>query len=437
VTGSLLTIDAVDVNEGASDYVHGANLESPRAGTAGDTYGLLIEGWVLSMSLRVEHVEVLHQERPIALIELDQERPDIASAFPDVSDSSRSGYRASIGTLKLPSEFEVVLRARLEDDTRLPLARLRGRRRPLPASDRTEIQPIVVNTIGRSGSTLLVTLLSSHPQVVAFSPFVKDARMATYWMSILQDLAEPESFLYPFDPGDLETPHWWLGSGSKPDELGDSEVEQWLGTEAIESVAAMCQSRIEAFYNRVADPDSSPRYFVEKFLPYQVVPDLLAEVYPGAREVILVRDFRDMLCSVIAFNEKRGYQAFGRGEAESNESYVRHNLAQSATTLIERWRGASTKPLLVRYEDLILEPERALGELFAYLDVDAGADLIDATLKRALEETESMQHHRTTSDPAASIGRWRGDLPEEMAKLCDEVLGPLMAELGYEVGEGA
>jgi hypothetical protein len=437
VAGSVLTIDAVEVNEGPNSYIHGANLDSPQPRAASDSYGLLIEGWVLSTGLSVQHIEILSEERPIALVELDQERPDIASAFPDVSGSSRSGFRTTIGALKLPSEFEIVLRARLEDDTRLPLGRLHGKRRRLPASEGAEIQPLIVNTIGRSGSTLLVTMLRSHPQMVAFSPFLKDARMATYWMSILQDLAEPASFLYPFDAFDLETPHWWLGSGSAPDKLGAPDIEQWLGTEAVESLAAMCQSRIEAFYNRVADPDTSPRYFVEKFLPYQIVPDLLSEVYPGAREVILVRDFRDQLCSVIAFNEKRGYQAFGLGEAESNEAYIRRNLVRSAGELIERLRQASTRPHLVRYEDLILEPERALGELFAYLDVDADPDLIEGLLKRVQEETESMQHHRTTSNPAASIGRWREDLPEEMAELCEEVLGPLMVELGYEAGEGA
>jgi hypothetical protein len=429
---SILTIDEVDVNDGASDYVHGGNLDVPAVGAAGDSYGLLVEGWVLSRSLRVEGVEVLYEERPIALVELDRERADIASAFPDVEAASRSGYRTTISALRVPARFELVLRARLEDDTRLPLARLRGRRRRISGSRDAEIQPLMVNTIGRSGSTLLVTLLSSHPQVVAFAPFVKDARMATYWMSVMQDLSEPASFLSPFDPADLETPRWWLESSAEPGELGEPEVEQWLGADAVESVAQMCQSRIEAFYSRVAGPGEAPRYFVEKFLPYQVVPDLLAEVYPGAREVILVRDFRDMLCSVIAFNEKRGYEAFGRAEASSNEEYVRTNLAQSATALLERWRGSDTRPHLVRYEDLIREPDRALSELLSYLELDNGPGEVTGMLERADAASASMGHHRTTSDPAASIGRWREDLPEETVEACNEALGPLLAEFGYD-----
>jgi hypothetical protein len=426
----IVTIDEVEVNEGASDYVHGGNLDTPRVGFTADSYSLLIEGWVLTLSLAVEHVEVLHQERPVALAEANLERPDIASAYPEVEGSSRAGYRVSIGTLKLAASFEIVLRAKLEDGTRLPLGRLRGRRRPLPAAGAEELQPLMVNTIGRSGSTLLVTQLSSHPDVVAFSPFVKDARISTYWTNVLQDLAEPSSFLAPFDPPDLEMPQWWLKSGTG--ELGDPEVERWLGGGAIDSLAAVCRSRIEAFYRELVVGDESPRYFVEKYMPHQVVPDLLIEMYPGAREVILVRDFRDMLCSVLAFNRKRGWEAFGTAEAGSDVEYVRTALAQSAATLAGRLRGNGETPHLIRYEDLIQDPVPALTGLFEYLKLDADPDRVAETVRRAEASTASMQHHRTTSDPAASIGRWREDLPPEVAEACNEALGPLLAEFGYE-----
>jgi hypothetical protein len=426
----IVTIETVEVNEGASDYVHGGNLDTPREGFAADSYGIVIEGWVLTISLGVRYVEVLHEERPIALAEANLERPDIGAAFVDVEGAERSGYRASVGTLKLPAEFEIVLRARLEDDTRLPLGRLRGRRRSIPASPESQIEPLMINTIGRSGSTLLVTLLSSHPDVVAFPPFVKDARISTYWVNVLQDLAEPASFLAPFDPPDLEAPHWWLGSGGG--ELGEPEVERWLGSEAVDSLAAVCRSRIEAFYRRLAPAEEMPRYFVEKYLPHQVAPDLLAEMYAGAREVILVRDFRDMLCSVIAFNRKRGYEAFGRTGEGGDPEYVRGALAQSATTLAERLRGKATRPHLVRYEDLIQAPEPTLTELFEHLELDADPERVAETLDRAAASSASMEHHRTTSDPAASIGRWREDLPTEIADVCNDALGPLLAEFGYE-----
>jgi hypothetical protein len=426
---SVITIETVEVNEGASDYVLGGNLDSPREGYVGDSYGIVIEGWVLTISLAVEHVEILHEERPIAIAEANLPRPDIAAGFAEVEGAERSGYRASIGTLRLPVDFEIVLRARLEDGTRLPLGRLRGRRRPMPAASERQIDPLMVNTIGRSGSTLLVTLLSSHPDVIAFSPFVKDARIATYWTSVLQDLAEPSSLLAPFDPPDLESPHWWLGSGSGG-ELGEPEVERWLGSAAIDALADVCRARIEAFYGELAKGEERPRYFVEKYMPYQLTPDLLAEMYPGAREVILVRDFRDMLCSVIAFNRKRGYEAFGREAAGSDAEYVETTVFNSARRLLRRWRELGDAAHLVRYENLIEAPAASIASLREYLGLDPDKGVIAATFERA--ESDSLDEHRTTDKASASIGRWQRDLSPELAKVCAEVLDPVLTEFGYE-----
>ena len=425
----VISIEEAEI-VGENDYLYGNNVDSPGEGFAGDSYGLTIDGWVLSRQLAVEHVEVLHDERQLLTVPLDVARPDIASGFPQVEGAERSGYRATISSLKLGGEFELVLRAKLEDGTRLPLARLRGRRRRLPASTADEIQPLMVNTIGRSGSTLMVTLLSSHPDVVAFSPFIKDARVSTYWVNVLQDLAEPASYLAPFDPPDLDSPRWWLdGGGGK---LGDPEIEYWLGGEGVESLASLCRGQIEVFYRRLA-LGRSPRYFVEKYLPHQVVPDLLAEIYPRAREVILVRDFRDILCSVIAFNRKRGWDAFGRSEGGDDAEYVRTSMRQSVATLAKRLQAEGGRPRLVRYEDLVLDPEPTLTELFEDLGLANDPELVSATVRRAEEDTAAMDHHRTTSDPAASIGRWRRDLPEEIVEVCNQELGPWLSEFGYEV----
>lgn len=427
---AVVSIDEVEVNEGESDYVHGANLDSPRTGFTRDSYGLILEGWILSKKLAVEAVEVLYEERPVACVGLEVERPDIAAGFPEIEGAEHSGYRASVGGLKLADEFEIVLRAKLENGTRLPLARLRGRRRPLlvPGGEQL-IQPLMVNTVGRSGSTLLLTLLSSHPDVVAFSPFIKDARVSTYWANVLQDLAEPSSFLSAFDPPDLEKPHWWLGKDAP--ELGDPELEHWLGSESVDSLANLSRTQIEAFYANLAG-EGGARYFVEKYLPYQLTPDLLSEMYPRARELILVRDFRDMLCSVIAFNKKRGWEAFGRADAGSDAEYVETTVANSAKRLARRLRERGEAAHLVRYEDLVLEPAATLGSMMEFLGLEAGEEAVAATLERAEVESPKVDDHRTTDKVSASIDRWKRDLAPDLAQVCAEVLDPVLGEFGYE-----
>jgi len=161
------------------------------------------------------------------------------------------------------------------------------------------------------------------------------------------------------------------------------------------------------------------------------VPDLLGEIYPGAREVVLVRDFRDMLCSVIAFNRRRGYEAFGRAKAKSDEEYVETVLRSSAEWLKRRLDEGGDSIHLVRYEDLIEKPEPTVAEMMGYLGLDSGEDAAAAVVERAEREAPTVDQHRTSEKVSASIGRWRRDLPPELVQVCADVLDPVLVQFGY------
>jgi Sulfotransferase domain len=141
-----------------------------------------------------------------------------------------------------------------------------------------------------------------------------------------------------------------------------------------------------------------------------------------------------MLSSILAFNSKRGYQAFGRERMESDAEYVTSLMRPSAEGLLRRWRARGEGAHLVRYEDLVSDPLGTMMELVGYLGLDAGEETVRDTIGRASGEdhASSMDQHRTVSDPARSIGRWRNDLPAELADVCNEALGPILAEFGYE-----
>jgi Sulfotransferase family len=429
---ALVEIGRVDQREHRGGRVLGGRLDSPGPGAKSETYGFELVGWALSEEAELTKIEVLQEGRVVAEAEPGEGREDIATAFPAVAHAGNCGFRASVSALDLRQDFELAVVGR-GPGFHFPIAEVAGARAPLPAAGEDLIQPLMVNTIGRSGSTWLVWLLSCLPEAVAFSPWARDARVGTYWTSVLQTLARPQSYLAQLVPGPLEQKTWWL---DRPDLRfgvgGDPELEAWLGGEAVESLAQVCQNRIDTFYARLAGGGEAPRYFVEKYLPYQLTPDLLSELYPGARELILVRDFRDMLCSVIAFNRKRGWEAFGRAEAADDVEYVQTTIANSARRLARRLRERGDEAHLVRYEDLILEPAATLGSILEFLGLEAGEEAVAATLERADRDSPKVDDHRTTEKASASIGRWKRDLSPDLTRVCAEVLDPVLAEFGYE-----
>jgi hypothetical protein len=427
-----IEITEVEQRERAGANLAGCRLDIPRQAWEGGGYSFEIVGWALGDPNPFTSIEVNQEGRIVTVGAPTEERLDIGAAFPTVTGAEHCGFRIPVSALDLRQKFELSLIAR-GDGFHTPIGKVRGRRQGLPAGDAEIIQPLMVNTIGRSGSTWLVWLLSCLNEAVAFSPWTRDPRVGTYWTGVLQGLARPQSYLAQLVPGPLDERTWWLDREDLKSGLaGDPKLEAWLASEAVESIAAMCQTRIEAFYKWVAGPTADPRYFVEKFMPYQLAPDLLTEMYPGAREVILVRDFRDLLCSVIAFNRKRGFEAFGRVATETDAQYVETRLLNSARDLLERWRALGDAAHLVRYEDLIQSPAATLGSLMEFLDIEPAEEQIAATLGRADSEAPNMDPHKTSDKISASIGRWERDLSPELIAVCGEVLDPVLTEFGYE-----
>ena len=144
-----------------------------------------------------------------------------------------------------------------------------------------------------------------------------------------------------------------------------------------------------------------------------------------------MRDFRDMVCSIRSFNENRGREGFCAGGSGGDEAYVREVLAPSVARRLEEWRARSDRAHLVRYEDLSDDPRSAVPDMLAFAGLDDTPALVDSILGEAGQEIPGMADHRTAASSRASVGRWREELPREVAQLCEQAFGPALEEFGY------
>jgi Sulfotransferase family len=162
------------------------------------------------------------------------------------------------------------------------------------------------------------------------------------------------------------------------------------------------------------------------------VVDAAVAAYPGARCVHLVRDGRDVVCSLL----ERGWlsrrrtgrsddvgSAYGAHrrfwvEPERAEEFERASDLTRAAWAWRRYvsaaRSAEAPVLQLSYEWLATAPERAAADLGAHLDVRA--DQLVRFLSRA---------------HAKSIGRFRRELTTEQLGDVEREAGPLLEELGY------
>jgi hypothetical protein len=429
----LLMVSQVVPLPYSEDLLAGAHLDLPLAGTPSDTYSLTLEGWAVGRNSPAVGVVVAGPGYPELELPISVRRPDLGRDFAEIEWAPNGGFRVAISSLRLPERFDLEVSIRLKGDARTPLARVIGRRRTL-AGDGAELLPIIVTTLGRTGSTLATAVLGSHPRVVAFRPYTYEARIASYWADVLSALSEPRSYMQGV-AGDVYGWDWWTGSrrvGAQEEMTYDPQIERFLGTTNIEQLAAFCRGRIATFYEEVSRVrNKNPDYFVEKAGPDSSAPILLRQFYPGMREVFLTRDLRDVAASTLAYNAKRGVVSFGREEVGSDEEYIRGPLQRDARDLLEAWRARAEDSYLLRYEDLIKWPQVTLADLFSYLSIESDEATIAETLQRA-HRPGAQKQHQTSDSAEQSIGRWKTDLPEHLQRACDEALGDILVQFGYQ-----
>ena len=221
--------------------------------------------------------------------------------------------RHSSGLVGLRQDAELELRVVLDGDVRVPAATLELRREPLRSGFEAQVQPLVLTSLGRSGSTWLMKMFAAHPEIVTMRRFPYESSAGKYWMHAMKVLSDPANLelsahrtaSIPIAGGRAATPTSTHRRSTTP----SARMAGAQGREHVERLARFFQETVEQWYLTVArsQGQESPRYFAEKHLWPNFLPMLIRELYPGAREVFLVRDFRDVACSALAADERRGY----------------------------------------------------------------------------------------------------------------------------------
>jgi hypothetical protein len=293
----------------------------------------------------------------------------------------------------------------------------------------------MITTLGRTGSTIVVQLLAAHPEVVAYPPFEDEPKVASYWIDVLLALSEPASYRRQLTPGRDLNSTWWLGEQMPmPRARWPRALQEWVGATAVERLAAFCQERIESLYGQIASQFGvhEPRFFTEKFWATSPISGFMWELYDQPCEVFVVRDFRDMLASMRAFDTKRGFDAFGRQRVTDDKAHVVDELEPRVTSLRREWLRRKDRAHLVRYEDLVARPEETVESLLAHAGLVSTPAIAASMLEAMKATTPEMEAHKTTPDAESSVGRWQRDLSADLQRVCESAFGPALETFGYE-----
>ncbi|MCL2932548.1 MAG: sulfotransferase [Trichodesmium sp. MAG_R03] len=417
----------------------GCIIDSPKTGERQNTYTIDISGWVLGKKYPAITIKIFNNKRMLRKVPIGNPRPELANTYLQNPRARNCGFATSISLIGLPTEEELNLQVVLQDKTHIPIAKIRFKRQCLHSDYQSKLQPLIVTCVGRSGTTWLMELLSQHPRLIVCQHYPYEVKAAQYWMQMLQVLSQPMNPQTSTPVVGFENNLNFIGYNPFYNKnINSPQAIDWHGNDYPEKLAAFCQQSIDGFYQalgknqgKVFANNGQPIYFVEKYM-LNPIKTLFLELYPQGREIILVRDFRDVVCSVIAFNAKRGHDMAGRQQVKTDEEIICDAGRFKARKLLQRWKECSEKAFLLRYEDLILSPLETLSQLLEYLGLENSEAVISSMLQTTSGDKKKMEKHRTTSTPQASIGRWKSDLKPALQELSNQVFAEALETFGYD-----
>ncbi len=277
-----------------------------------------------------------------------------------------------------------------------------------------DVFPFIVGR-GRSGTTLVRSMLTAHPE------------MAIPYESHFPVTMALAGSRYEDEDGDtLDVPRFLtdlLGNWAfKRWDLPKEKVVATFSTESPEDLP----DALRLVYRTYAEHHGKYR-FGEKTPSFVLHIPLLARLFPESRFVHVIRDGRDVALSYL-----RG--GWGPKDVEEAAIYWRR--------FVERGRrdGAKLEPgryLEVRYEDLLDDPEHHARTLCSFVDLDfddrmlryfESPDVVPGGLRRHLE----LAHQNLKNPPTKGMRDWRREMPRADIAVFEALAGDLLSTLGYE-----
>lgn len=302
----------------------------------------------------------------------------------------------------------------------LKLAKLSNifpRKNPVEApSEILDSLPFFIISSGRSGTTLLASILDSHPQIlIPPEQFVMHKVIAKYklynWM--------PWSDLCNVIVGDFARSrtnvNWQLETAQLLTVLAELAPEKRSLRNIIDTVYRAYGKQHKQSFSIWGDktPKNSAR--VENLL----------EVFPDAHYLALIRDGRDVVSSILEKNANR------------NIDYACEKWMQSVETINKARKSIRADQFcVIRYEDLVVDPLKTVRKILKFLNCDG--DISSLSRESYIKKMGGMaqaKHFGNLHKPIneKSVGAWRQRLSAVEAGIISKRMENYLKQYKYQL----
>lgn len=269
---------------------------------------------------------------------------------------------------------------------------------------------------GRSGSTLLQSILDAHPEICApiESKFV--LHLATKYKNVKNwDAQKIQRFCDDLYTNRKFRLFWKVDKNDLLEKFKKQDIQTF--EDACKVVWLSHQSVFEK---------TQIKLIVDKNPPYSRYLDLLNALFPSAKFIYMTREPKSVVYSHIAAFQNRHIYRLA----------LEWNLLNSLNLKFKK--NYPHKIFTVKYEDLVRKPQKTFSGVFDFLKIPFSKDLLNSFQTREKTISEStflnLPHHRNISKPIDPkiVEKWQGNLTENEIQIIESITFPIAKKLGYK-----
>lgn len=293
--------------------------------------------------------------------------------------------------------------------------------------------PIFICGHPKSGTTLLVSLLDSHPQMLVypnetffFRGFIPELRR--------RDLNEKVSLAQRYLIHFFERDNIHAESREKDASPRDQifvdyaktceEMVHEVNKNGIRHDGDLLSAAVIAYayvHGKVTDKTI---YWIEKTPYNEHFSKSIFDWWPEAHCIHIVRDPRDNYLTYRRKHPGLSAEDFAIGWNSSLDAGIKNQTLYG-----------DDRYLLIRYEDLTTQPEKYLPKVISFLGIEDDQNLWIPTSNGEPWEGNSQFGDKFYGISNKPVGRWKKDLDAESVEIIESICGELMIVEGYKVDQ--
>ena len=266
---------------------------------------------------------------------------------------------------------------------------------PLSHPDNTDLTPVFIISSGRSGTTLLRSMLVASGQI-SIPPETQNihtlaVKFLAYHGLKWQDLSR-------LMVADFESHHNFFMWETNLAPLYQAVIDLPEESRTLETII----DQVYMFYAAEKFPDAKIWGDQSPIYTFQL-PSLL-KVFPHARFIHMLRDGRDVVSSMVTRH----------GAGYLQEAVYRWKKSIEITEKFQKQMPAN-RYLEVRYEHLVEHSEQTLQNISRFIGIDFTPNMLEYWHLPSTVEYKHKSFHQNLSKPvfSSSIGKWRERLSQE------------------------